>query len=86
MPYFPLECNPENAYQWNMTIEQVQDMLRSECDKAGGQKAWGDARGISAQYVSDVIAGRRLPGSKVLAALGVERVVSYRRVRGGTDV
>jgi hypothetical protein len=35
---------------------------------------------MSAVYVSDVLAGKREPAGKMLAALGVERVVSYRLI------
>lgn len=35
---------------------------------------------ISAAYLCDVLRGRRAPGDSILAALGIERVVSYRKV------
>lgn len=62
-----------------MTLNQVHAMLRRECDKAGGQAAWAVAHAVSAAYVSDVLQGRREPGRKILDALGVERVVGYRK-------
>ena len=37
------------------------------------------AAGVSQQYVNDVLKGRREPGESILKALGLERVVSYRR-------
>jgi hypothetical protein len=36
---------------------------------------------VSPQYLHDVLNGRREPGRKILKALGVERVVSYRPLR-----
>lgn len=67
-----------------MTLEQVIARIRAACDKAGGQKAWADAVGLSAVYISDVIGKRREPGQSVLNALGLEKVVSYRR-KGKAD-
>ena len=55
--------------------------MRRECEKAGSQKLWADAQGISAAYVSDVVQGRKEPGAKILDALDLEVVVTYRRKR-----
>jgi len=63
-----------------MTREQLLARLRRECDRAGGQTAWARSNNMSAVYVSDVLAGKREPAGKMLAALGVERVVSYRLI------
>lgn len=46
---------------------------------AGNNAAWAKQNGVSASYVSDVLAGRREPGKLILDALGLERVVTYRR-------
>lgn len=56
---------------------EVRDLLTSECQKAGGQKAWAIAHGISAAYVSDTLQYRREPGEKILAALKLRRIVTY---------
>jgi hypothetical protein len=57
-------------------------MLLRACAKAGGQKTWAEARGMSQQHVSDVLNRRREPGPKVLDALGLEREEqTYRRRR-----
>jgi hypothetical protein len=37
--------------------------------------------GISQQYLCDVLADRRKPGKKILAALGLERLVTYVRTQ-----
>jgi hypothetical protein len=39
--------------------------------------------GVSPQYLHDVLNGRRGVGDRILAYLGYERVVSYRRKRMG---
>jgi hypothetical protein len=52
-------------------------MLRRVVEKQG-QSAFADAHGINRSYVSNVLAGRALPGPAILDALGLERVVTYR--------
>jgi len=66
-----------------MTKDELLALLREECVVAGGQAAWARSHEMSAVYVSDVLAGRRAPAGKILAALGLEQVISYRRV--GSD-
>ena len=53
-------------------------MLRRKCEEAGGQGKFGEKHGVSAPYLSDVLNRRRDPGEKVLEALGLERVVTYK--------
>ena len=65
----------------NMTREQLLARLRRECEQVGSQASWAKANGMSAVYVSDVLAGKREPAGKLLEALGVERVIAYRSKR-----
>lgn len=67
-----------------MTKEQVIAALRQACVSAGSQGAWAAAHGVSPTYVSDTLSGRRDLSDKVLAALGLERVIVYRDVGSGT--
>lgn len=62
-----------------MTADDVRERLTKVTNSAGGKSAWGRQHGISPAYISDVIGGRRDPGEKILQALGLERVVTYRR-------
>jgi hypothetical protein len=62
-----------------MTEEQVKQLLRDECRKAGSQAAWAKAHGISLAYVNEVLRIDKPPGPLLLAALGIEK--SYRRVK-----
>lgn len=55
----------------------ARDILKQRVGNS--QVAWAKAHGVSPAYVSDVLAGRREPGKLVLDALGLERVVTYRR-------
>lgn len=59
------------------TLIDVFVLIRSACREAGGQAAWAAANGMSAAYVSDVLNSRREPGPKVLAALGLRKIVRY---------
>ncbi len=53
--------------------------LRHAVEKAGGQLAFSQVSGVSAQYVNDVLNGRKEPGRKILDAIGLERVVTHRK-------
>jgi transcriptional regulator with XRE-family HTH domain len=68
-----------------MTKDQVIEQLRVAVAILGtdrsGQAVFAKRHGMSQQYINDVLNGRRDPGPKVLAALGLERVTTYRRVR-----
>ena len=59
-----------------LTREEVVARLRAAC-AASSQTAWARAHGVSGQYVSDVLHGRRSPGAPILAGLGVVRVERY---------
>ena len=52
--------------------------LQAAIAAAGSQQAFARLHGISAQYVNDVVSERRPMGEKILNALGVEKVVTYR--------
>lgn len=60
--------------RWTTVITR----LRRACRTAGGQAHWAKRHGISPAYVSDVLSGRRAPGPKILAPLGLIETVSYR--------
>lgn len=60
-----------------MNVEMVRGIL---AHKAGSNRTeYARKNGLSPSYVGEVITGRREPGEKILAALGLERVVSYRK-------
>jgi hypothetical protein len=64
-----------------MTIDDVIKALQKACAEAGDQKTWAATNGFSGAHVSDVIKRRRDPGERILAALGLERVTTYRKLR-----
>jgi hypothetical protein len=67
-----------------MTLNDVLKLLADRCDARESQAAWAKANNLSPSYVSDVLNRRRDPGDSILLALGVERVVGYRPIAGGT--
>lgn len=62
-----------------MTSDDVRAKLAEEAN--GNRAAWARANKLSAQYVNDVLVGRREPGDKILAALGLERAPTDYRER-----
>ncbi len=60
-----------------LTEDELRELLRAECEKAGSQTAWAQSADVSTAYVSDVINGRRQPGDSILRALGYKRRVEY---------
>lgn len=61
-----------------LTYEELIALLRRRIKECGSQKDFAATAGISAQYVSDVLHGRREPGESILDALGLQKVVTYR--------
>ena len=66
-----------------MTLDDVCDALVSACAEAGGREAWGRQHGFTRSFLSSVLLRKRAPSVRLLAALGLERVVtttvSYRQ-------
>lgn len=50
---------------------------------AGGGRAFAKAHGVSESLVSRVLHGTRGINGRLLSAIGVERVISYRPLDGG---
>jgi hypothetical protein len=58
-------------------------LLRRAIEEAGTQQDWAEQHNVSAQYVSDVLRGRRDVGPAIAAALGlVEAGRRWRRLEG----
>lgn len=60
-----------------LTADDVRVMLRKECDKAGGIRAWSRAHSISAAYVSRVLRGEKEIGDSIATALGLRKNVAW---------
>ena len=76
-----------NALEQPVTIKafdiwHVMDLIDTAAKKAGSQKALAQEWGISEQYLSDILKGRREPGNKVLGQLGLVKMLVYREISG----
>ena len=60
-----------------LTSNDVVKQLETAAAKAGSQRALAIEIGVSAAYVSDILAGKREPFGRVLDYLGLERKVGY---------
>lgn len=61
-----------------MTEDEVMTKLRAEIARLGSQKTLAETWGFSNSYISDVLRGHRELGPAILAAMKLERVVTYR--------
>jgi hypothetical protein len=70
--------HPETACNESaLAVAEVVDLLRADIDKSGSVAVWARENRISVPYVHDVVRGNRQPGAKILAAMGLEKIVSY---------
>lgn len=51
----------------------VLDELRAAVERAPSAARWARRHGVGPGYLADVLSGRRPPGAKILAALGIGR-------------
>ena len=63
-----------------MTHAQLLQLLRRKVRRYGTQTALSSGLDISPAYLSDILKGKREPGAKVLASLGLRRIVRYEHV------
>lgn len=60
-----------------LTLQDVIELIRGEAEKTGSQKELAKKLGVSAQYISDILNGRREPGDAILKPLGLRKVTTY---------
>lgn len=58
-----------------LTLDDVITLLRREAD--GRQVEFALRAGVTQQYISDILRGKREPGPKILDALGLQKVIVY---------
>lgn len=61
------------------TKSDVATMVKRNADLVGGLRAMARIWELDAGYLCHVVAGRKLAGPKLLARLGLEEVVLYKR-------
>lgn len=68
-----------------MTRSQAMNRLRSACAKRGDTTKLANESGIARCFIANVLAGRREPSVRLLAAIGIrkriKRVVTYTNMR-----
>jgi predicted transcriptional regulator len=64
-----------------MQASEVIEQIEKHIVRAGTQKALAKQWGISQQYLSEVRAGRKDPGDKILKNLNLERIVTYEKTK-----
>lgn len=62
-----------------VNVDDIRARITDAVREAGSQVALAAKWGVSVQYIRDVLSGYRDPGKSILAALGYERVVLYRK-------
>jgi len=62
-----------------MTEDDVRQMVRDDMviARTTTQQEWARLNGISPQYLSEFMTGRKSPGPLILAALMLKRAVAY---------
>jgi hypothetical protein len=61
-----------------LSADDVRAMLKAASVEAGSIGKWARAHGIKPQQADSCLRAERPPEPKILAALGLERVVKYR--------
>lgn len=61
-----------------ITRDELTARIQAAVKVAGSQRALAKQWDVSPSYVTDLLRGLRDPGPKILDALGIERVVTYR--------
>jgi DNA-binding transcriptional regulator YdaS (Cro superfamily) len=64
------------------TEEEARMLLSRRISEAGSQAAFADSHGISRQYLTDVLKGRRDMSGKILTALELDKVTQYQPKAG----
>jgi len=65
--------------------EEMREILRRACGKAGGQTAWADQHGVKQQAVSFILSGERNVSVSIGIKLGYEKAVDWRKVKRSTE-
>lgn len=63
-----------------ITRDELTELIRAAARKAGSQRALARGWKVTPAYITDLLKGLRDPGPRILAAMGYERVVLYRKV------
>lgn len=62
-------------------VARLVKIMAAQRLEEGGVKVWADARGISATYLRDIVAGRRPMSDSVAESIGLVRVHGWREAK-----
>lgn len=65
----------------HMTLDTLLDKLRRAVGEAGGMRAYTRLTGVNVATVSLVLSRKEDPSPKLLAALGYEKITTYKKVK-----
>lgn len=65
------------SYYWECTEKEILDHIKEHVRQFGSQKEFAKRCGISQQFLSDILHGRREISDKILKFLHIERKVIY---------
>lgn len=54
--------------------DDVRSCLQAAVMAAGGQRAWAARHGLNQSHIAKMLAGKRAPGNRVLAVLGLREL------------
>lgn len=60
-----------------LTQADMRNILRHRCEEAGGQGKFAESIGISPQYLSDILNGKRAIGAMLAGKIGYERKIVF---------
>lgn len=69
----PLTCSALQRINNDMETEVLIIKLRAQVKVSGNQKRAAEALGISPQYMTDLLKGRRMAGDNLLEKLGLRK-------------
>ena len=62
-----------------LDAQDIRDILRREISHFGSQLAWAKKFGVQRSNVNATLSGKRPPSGLLLKALGIERMVAYKK-------
>lgn len=62
--------------------DKLMPFIDAAIAKAGGKQAFADKHGFSTEYLRQIRTGKLAPADRILEAIGFEKVVQYRIIRG----
>ena len=65
----------------SLAVDDVLECLRYEIELAGSQREWGAKHGVAQPNISATLNRQRAPSRRILKAVKLEKVTTYRKVK-----